>query len=286
MCWEKAHPKPQQLIKPELLKDANNSGLEVILWHEERPEILNELLVLPVLGICSDKPELLTPLPKIEDHKLKIVCHRGAETFTPENSMSSIELAFNQGFEVVEIDVRDTSDGIPMVIHDSRVNRTTNSGGQFNKMTYKQINQLDAGSWFDPFFSNEKIPKLEDVLNFAKGRGQVYIEIKKANPESIVRLIEKAEMLKETFLWCEDESVMDKLRFINNNIRLMSRRYDFNSIKATIERHNPYLVEFNGLNFSKEDIDFCHKNGVLTMSFTMSSNPNTIKNYLNLDLIF
>ena len=277
LCWEKAHPKPQQLIKPELLKDAKNSGLEVILWHEERPEILNELLVLPVLGICSDKPELLTPLPKIEDHKLKIVCHRGAETFTPENSMSSIELAFNQGFEVVEIDVRDTSDGIPMVIHDSRVNRTTNSGGQFNKMTYKQINQLDAGSWFDPFFSNEKIPKLEDVLNFAKGRGQVYIEIKKANPESIVRLIEKAEMLKETFLWCEDESVMDKLRFINNNIRLMSRRYDFDSIKATIERHNPYLVEFNGLNFSKEDIDFCHKNGVLTMSFTMSSNPNTIK---------
>ena len=179
LCWEKAHPKPQQLIKPELLKDAKNSGLEVILWHEERPEILNDLLDLPVLGICSDKPELLTPLPKIEDHKLKIVCHRGAETFTPENSMSSIELAFNQGFEVVEIDVRDTSDGIPMVIHDSRVNRTTNSGGQFNKLTYKQVNQLDAGSWFDPFFSNEKIPKLEDVLNFAKGRGQFISKLKK-----------------------------------------------------------------------------------------------------------
>ena len=38
-----------------------------------------------------------------------------------------------------------------------------------------------------------------------------------------------------------------------------------------------YIVEFNGLNFSKDDIDFCHINGVLTMSFTMSSNPNTIK---------
>ena len=48
-------------------------------------------------------------------------------------------------------------------------------------------------------------------------------------------------------------------------------------MEIIIKDNNPYLVEFNGLNFSKEDIDFCHKNGVLTMSFTMSSNPNTIK---------
>ena len=113
----------------------------------------------------------------------KIVCHRGAETFAPENTLSAVDLAFDQGFNIVEIDVRQTKDGVPVVMHDSRVNRTTNGRGAIKKMSYDVVFQLDAGCWFDTFFADERVFRLEDVLVHAKGRGEVYIEIKEAEPK-------------------------------------------------------------------------------------------------------
>ena len=113
----------------------------------------------------------------------KIVCHRGAKTFAPENTLSAVDLAFDQGFNIVEIDVRQTKDGVPVVMHDSRVNRTTNGRVAIKKMSYDVVFQLDAGCWFDTFFADERVCRLEDVLVHAKGRGEVYIEIKEAEPK-------------------------------------------------------------------------------------------------------
>ena len=277
LCWKHASPEPFSLVTTELLKKAKESDLEVILWDEDRPKIVQELIQLPVLGICSDKPEMLVPYPKETSKKIEIVCHRGAESFAPENTLTSVDLAFSQGFKFVEIDVRETLDGIPIVIHDSRVNRTTNSKGKIKNLTYAQTTRLDAGSWFDEFFSGEKLPKLEDVLTLAKGRGNVYIEIKEAKPETILGIIEKTGMLFETFIWSESAKDLDELSLLNHKVRLMSRRYDFKSLEAAIERHDPYVIEFNGLKFTQEELKHCRDQGILTMSFSMSSNLKTIE---------
>ena len=183
----------------------------------------------------------------------KIVCHRGAETFAPENTLSAVDLAFDQGFNIVEIDVRQTKDGVPVVMHDSRVNRTTNGRVAIKKMSYDVVSQLDAGSWFDTFFTDEKVRPLEDVLVHAKGRGEVYIEIKEAEPKLLLELVQQFEMLEDCFFWCEDIRIMDQLRLLNKDVRLMARRYDFKTLKATIERHQPQVIGFNGLNFTEEE---------------------------------
>lgn len=59
LCWEKAGPTPQDLVTPALLDRAFAQGREIVLWHEERPEILDSLTRLPVLGICTDLPDLM-----------------------------------------------------------------------------------------------------------------------------------------------------------------------------------------------------------------------------------
>ncbi len=59
LCWESAGPRPQDLVTPALLDTAFAAGREVVLWHEEREAIIADLVRLPVLGICSDLPELL-----------------------------------------------------------------------------------------------------------------------------------------------------------------------------------------------------------------------------------
>lgn len=275
LCWKKADPEPQNLVTPELLNQANESGLEVVLWDEERQEILEDLLKLPVLGICSDRPEKLVPFPK--DGRPLIVCHRGAETFAPENTFSSVDLAFSQGLDIVEIDVRETLDGVPVVIHDKKVNRTTDGKGKIQDMEYDEVAKLDAGSWFDPFYSGERIPKLEEILIHAKGRGGVYIEIKDANPDTIINLVEKHGMFKDTFFWSKDLAIMDRLRELSSEVRLMSRRYDFDSLTAAIERHNPFVIEFEDQNFSRQEIMDCQKKSILSMPFYMGSSLKVLK---------
>lgn len=61
LCWERGGDRPQDLVTPALVDEARRRGLEIILWHEERPAIIADLLALPVLGICSDEPALLRP---------------------------------------------------------------------------------------------------------------------------------------------------------------------------------------------------------------------------------
>ena len=93
---------------------------------------------------------------KIKSHP-KIVCHRGAKTFAPENTFSAIDLAIGLGFNIVEIDVRQTKDGVPVVLHDSSLNRITDGSGEIKKMNYADVSKLDAGSWFDSSFVNFKL---------------------------------------------------------------------------------------------------------------------------------
>lgn len=63
LCWERAGERPQDLVTPALLQRAFASGREIVLWHEERPAILADIMVKPVLGICTDRPDLMRPEP-------------------------------------------------------------------------------------------------------------------------------------------------------------------------------------------------------------------------------
>ncbi len=275
--WQMAGAKPRELITDGFFDRAADVGLEVVLWNDKRQEVLRELLQLPVLGICSDQPELLVPLPKSKHSSLKVVCHRGAENLAPENTLSAVNLAFNQGFDIVEVDVQQTKDGVPVIIHDTRVNRTTNGQGKIRNLSYAEVAELDAGSWFDPFFKGEPVPQLEDVLLLARERGGLYLEIKEAEVEILLELVQRLDMLQDCFFWCKDNRTMDQLRSMNSEARLMVRRCDFDSLETAIERHNPNVVEFDGLKFTQKELELCRSLGILSMSFHMSSSIEVIE---------
>jgi len=107
-----------------------------------------------------------------------IVAHRGCSFQYPENTLAAFRAAIAAGAHMVELDVNLSLDRQPVVIHDENVDRTTDGSGPVQAHTADQLNRLDAGSWFDPQFSSEKIPTLEQVLEALKGRIGVNIEIK------------------------------------------------------------------------------------------------------------
>lgn len=107
-----------------------------------------------------------------------IIAHRGSSTYAPENTIAAFELAVQQRANGIELDANLTKDGQIVVFHDSEVDRTTNGHGKILSMTLKELKSLDAGSYFDPAFSNEKIPTLEEVFEAVGRRIMINIEIK------------------------------------------------------------------------------------------------------------
>ncbi|MBN9229390.1 MAG: glycerophosphoryl diester phosphodiesterase [Legionella sp. 40-6] len=109
----------------------------------------------------------------------KIIGHRGACAYAPENTMASFNKALEMGCRFIEFDVMCSEDGEPFVFHDDQLKRTTRVRGEFGKVNAAFIEKLDAGSWFSKHFKGEGIPHFRDILDWLQvHQVQANIEIK------------------------------------------------------------------------------------------------------------
>ena len=105
--------------------------------------------------------------------------HRGASGLAPENTLAAMKKALSFPFvEWIELDVQLSKDGVPVVIHDDTVNRTTDRKGRVADYTAAELAAMDAGSWFSPAFRGEPVPTLEQVLELTAGKCRLNIELK------------------------------------------------------------------------------------------------------------
>ncbi|MEN2418477.1 glycerophosphodiester phosphodiesterase family protein [Streptomyces rimosus] len=115
------------------------------------------------------------------------VAHRGASAYAPENTLAAVDAAADLGFAWVENDVQRTKDGELVILHDTSLARTTNVEQVFPgrapwnvaDFTLAEIEKLDAGSWFGPKFTGERVPTLEDYMDTVEDNDQnLLLEIK------------------------------------------------------------------------------------------------------------
>ena len=116
-------------------------------------------------------------MPK-SSSSFEVIAHRGFSARAPENTLAAFEAAIQCRAHRVEFDVQLTRDGIPVVIHDDSLERTTNSCGLVRERMHAEIRRLDAGAWSDPRFQGERVPSLDQVLALCRGRIPVNIEVK------------------------------------------------------------------------------------------------------------
>ncbi len=128
---------------------------------------------------------------------MQVIAHRGASSYAPENTFASFDLALKMGATALETDVRASRDGVPVLFHDARVERTTNGRGAVKDLTYAELAELDAGRWFDERFAGERIPGLEDFLTRYGKRTHLALEIKAAGVEEAVLEAVRARDLLE-----------------------------------------------------------------------------------------
>ena len=110
-----------------------------------------------------------------------VIAHRGASGNAPENTMAAFRKAVALGATFIETDLQLSRDARFVAIHDATLNRTTNGQGAVHDMTLAELRKLDAGSWFGSEFAGERIPTLEEILEFSKKNDVVfYLELKPA----------------------------------------------------------------------------------------------------------
>lgn len=121
-----------------------------------------------------------------------LYAHRGASAEAPENTLAAFSRAVEVGADGVEFDVHLSADGVPVVLHDDTLERTTDGAGPVARWTADGLGELDAGSWFAPEFAGEQLPTLEATLTLLAGRVRLNLEVKDRRAGlAVIELLER-----------------------------------------------------------------------------------------------
>lgn len=153
-----------------------------------------------------------------ETGRVLLIGHRGAMACAPENTMASFEEGLRQGADLLELDVHLCASGEVVVIHDAYVDRTTDGTGRVVDLSLSRLKALDAGRWFDAQFAGQRIPTLDEVLAWARGRVPIVIEIKNGPvfyagiEEKVVALIEQHDMVDQAIVISFDHACLPRVK--------------------------------------------------------------------------
>ena len=209
----------------------------------------------------------------------KLIGHRGVKNLCPENTLESINKAFDLGLSYIEVDVKVSKDEIPILLHDDTLDRTTNGNGLVVNFNYEDLIKLDAGG----FFYNKKtdifIPKLVDVLKLCKTRnGNINIELKpnksfeKINVRKIIELTKEIEDVEIFYSTFDIKSFIEISNlFMNSNRSFLLDSFDEYSLVDFISISENYNANICGLNIetiSKEIIEKIKEKNLLVTVFS------------------
>jgi glycerophosphoryl diester phosphodiesterase len=152
-----------------------------------------------------------------------VIAHRGASGHAPENTFAAFRRAVELGATFIETDLHVTRDGRFVAIHDNTVGRTTNGSGEVHEFTLDELREADAGMWFDRDFMGERVPTLEEILEFSREHDVVfYLELKYAAvwgmDHALVAALQKAQSAPRTTVISFDPATLTPLRRLDPSI--------------------------------------------------------------------
>jgi glycerophosphoryl diester phosphodiesterase len=127
-------------------------------------------------------------------HHPAVIAHRGGSALAPENTLAALRRAHRLGVDYVEIDVRATSDGALVLLHDRSVDRTTDGTGDVADLTLAAVRGLDAGSHFSPRYARERVPTLDEALAYCRDRVLVYLDHKAGSVAEVLAALDAHAM--------------------------------------------------------------------------------------------
>ena len=233
------------------------------------------------------KRELIVSLAQ----PFRIIAHRGASGYAPENTMAAFERAVAMGATEVETDVAFTKDGRLLLFHDNTLERTTNGRGLPEDFTLEELLELDAGSWHDPrlnwdrSYAGEKLITLEQLLDRFGATLTYHIELKKPMPglpEAVVQALQVRNLAERAFLFSiEDEAGLKRAKALEPRLRIAwapEALLDADP-RAAVERcvaNGFSMITLNAGNQTREQVQYAHDLGIEARSSGISSREKMV----------
>lgn len=140
-----------------------------------------------------------------------VIAHRGYSAVAPENTAEAFHLAIAAGADLVELDYHHSKDGIPMVLHDAELDRTTDATNvwdgkriRLDARTTGELASLDAGRWFHPRFTGARLPRLTDALDLIQSNSVTLIERKAGDAATCVKLLRERGLINQVVVQAFD----------------------------------------------------------------------------------
>jgi glycerophosphoryl diester phosphodiesterase len=212
-----------------------------------------------------------------------VIAHRGYRTKYPENTLVAFQAAIDAGADMIELDVLLTKDRKMVVIHDEWLDRTTNGQGMVSDCTLSQLKALDAGSWFDLCFKEERLPTLEEVLDEVAGRVPLNIEIKRSAYEphhppdaiekQIVELVRRKNVVERVLISSFEWRVLEHLVAMKEApaIALLSGDPDEGNPLEACRKLKAFSWHPSSRSLRKEHVREMHEAGILIFPWNVDS---------------
>ena len=211
----------------------------------------------PLWVLLSGVP--CTPLSAAD--RIVVIAHRGEHRAHPENTLPAFQAAIDAGADYFELDVRTTSDGRLVPMHDAKVDRTTNGTGAVREMTFDQIRALDAGAKFSPQFAGTKVPSFEEALALAHGKIGVYVDSKDIAPADLVAALTKADMLNSVVIY-GGSGFLKKVQALSPSLKVMPEANSAATLEKLLADLKPRVVAFDAGDFKDDAIAVAKHAGV------------------------
>lgn len=209
-----------------------------------------------------------------------VVAHRGASERFPENTLPAFRAALEAGADLVELDFRQTIDGVLVCIHDETLDRTTDSRRQFGRdhvtvpsRSAAELTTLDAGAWKGTEHAGARVPTLADALDTIQSHAFTMIEHKAGDPERLVALLREKNVVDDVLVQSFDWGWLAEVKRLEPRLTLAalgSRRLTPERL-AEIDALGVTMVHWDHEALTLEDLAALHDRGYLVCAYTVDS---------------
>lgn len=189
------------------------------------------------------------------DSKVVLVAaHRASHLDYPENSLPAIQHAIDIGVDIIELDVKVTKDGVPVLMHDGTINRTTTGIGKPSDYTLEELRKFRLKH--KGVVTDEMIPTFNEALRLVKGKAMVDIDLKTDQLDPIISVVRESGCENQVFFFDSDYNALQYVRDAGEEFMLMPRAYSLQMADSAITRFQPAVVhvDFNFYNESTEKL--------------------------------
>jgi glycerophosphoryl diester phosphodiesterase len=202
---------------------------------------------------------LLAPALPGQTRHVVAISHRGEHLHHPENTMPAFQEAIRLGADYIEVDVRTTADGKLILSHDATVNRCTNGQGEVSKMTFDELRALDAGVKAGAEFANTRMPTFDEVLDLARGKIGIYVDVKQVSAQDLVTHIRDHGMSEHVVIY--SGRISKDIQQIDPKLKIMPESVNVDMVKRIVAELHAPVIAFGAGDWKPEIIKLAKDSG-------------------------